>query len=120
MTFGINQDPKVWTLSFENRSSTEANNIEDFLEARKGVESFNWSPPDDTDTYRWICREWQKTLPYSNLFTITATFEQVFEANGIPYSRHAWKANNIYGVGDVVRRLGMRTCKQDISRLMHS
>ena len=80
VTFGINQDPKVWTLSFENRSSTEANSIEDFLEARKGVESFNWSPPDDTDTYRWICREWQKTLPYSNLFTITATFEQVFEA----------------------------------------
>ena len=80
VTFGINQDPKVWTLSFENRTSTEADNIEDFLEARKGVESFNWSPPDDTDTYRWICREWQKTLPYSNLFTITATFEQVFEA----------------------------------------
>ncbi len=80
LTFGINQDPKVWTLSFENRSSTEANNIETFLELRKGVESFNWSPPDDTDTYKWICREWQKTLPYSNLFTITATFEQVFEA----------------------------------------
>lgn len=79
VTFGINQDPKVWTLSWENRSATDADAIDNFLEARKGVESFNWSPPDDTATYKWICREWQKTLPYSNLFNITATFVQVFE-----------------------------------------
>lgn len=79
VTFGINQDPKVWTLQWNNRTATDANTIEDFLEARKGTEAFNWSPPDDASSYKWICREWQKTLPYSNLFNITATFEQVFE-----------------------------------------
>ena len=78
-TFGINQDPKVWSLSWENRTATVTNTIEDFLEARKGVESFNWSPPDEATAYKWICQQWTKTMPYSNLFNITATFIQVFE-----------------------------------------
>lgn len=79
-TFGINQDKKVWQLTWQNRSAADANTIEDFLEARAGVEAFDWSPPDDTDTYKWICTSWTKTMPYSNLFNITATFEEVFEA----------------------------------------
>jgi phage-related protein len=78
-TFGINQDPKVWSLSWENRTATDTNTIEDFLEARGGVESFSWSPPDDTATYKWVCQDWIKTMPYSNLFNVAATFIQVFE-----------------------------------------
>ena len=78
-TFGINQDKKGWQLTWQNRSATDANTIEDFLEARAGVEAFNWSPPDESSTYQWICKAWTKTMPYSNLFNITATFEQVFE-----------------------------------------
>lgn len=77
--FGINQDPKVWSLSWTNRTATDANSIEDFLEARAGSEFFNWTPPDDTVSYKWVCSEWQKTMPYSNLFNITATFVQVFD-----------------------------------------
>lgn len=79
-TFGINQDKKVWTLTWRNRSAADANTIEDFLEARGGHEAFDWSPPDETDTYKWICKSWTKTMPYSNLFDINATFEEVFEA----------------------------------------
>ena len=77
--FGINQDPKVWDLSWQNRTTADANSIEDFLEGRGGVESFNWSPPDEASTYKWICQSWTKTMPYLNLFNITATFVQVFE-----------------------------------------
>lgn len=79
-TFGLNQDKKVWQLSWSNRTATDVNSIEDFLEARAGVEAFNWSPPDETTTYKWVCKSWNKTMPYSNLFNIDATFEQVFEA----------------------------------------
>ena len=77
--FGINQDPKVWSLSFQNRSTTVSNTIENFLNARGGSESFDWSPPDESTTYKWICRTWTKTMPYPNLFNITVEFEQVFE-----------------------------------------
>lgn len=79
-TFGLNQDPKVWSLQWSYLDLTDANLIEDFLEARGGVEAFEWSPPDETATYKWICKEWSKTLPFALRFNITATFEQVFEA----------------------------------------
>lgn len=79
-TFGLNQDPKTWSLQWTNLEASDANSIEDFLEARGGVEAFDWSPPDETNTYKWICKEWSKTLPYATRFSITATFEQVFEA----------------------------------------
>ncbi len=79
-TFGLNQDPKVWNLTWNYLNSTDANSVEDFLEARAGVEAFDWTPPDDTTAYKWICREWTKAMPVGLRFTITATFEQVFEA----------------------------------------
>lgn len=78
-TLGINQNPKVWELTF-NVSETDADTIETFLDARGGVEAFNWSPVDDSSTYKWICRAWEKTIPYLNRAIIVATFEQVFEA----------------------------------------
>lgn len=78
-TFGINRDKKVWSLRWTNRTASVANQIEDFLEAREGVEHFDWTPPDDTGSYQWICKSWAKSFPYPNLFDIEATFEQVFE-----------------------------------------
>jgi phage-related protein len=78
LRYGLNQDPKQWNLTFEV-SETDADTIESFLEARAGAESFDWSPPDETETYKWICQDWSKSIPYLNRATITATFQQVFE-----------------------------------------
>lgn len=78
-TFGINQNPKQWELTF-NVSETDADTIEDFLDARAGVEAFEWTPLDDSTEYKWICRQWDKSIPYIGRAIITATFEQVFEA----------------------------------------
>ena len=78
-TFGINQNPKVYNLTFEV-SETDADTIEDFLDARGGVESFDFTPPGDTSSSKYICRNWSKSIPYLNRATIQATFEQVFEA----------------------------------------
>jgi phage-related protein len=78
LRYGLNQDAKVWNLKFEV-SEADADTIETFLEARQGAENFDWSPPDETTTYKWICQEWSKSIPYLNRATITATFQQVFE-----------------------------------------
>lgn len=79
LTFGLNQNPKVWSLTFEV-SETDADTIETFLDARASDnESFNWSPPDDTATYKWVCEQWSKSIPYLNRATIQATFREVFE-----------------------------------------
>jgi phage-related protein len=69
----------MWTLTWENISETNSDTIEAFLEARGGAEHFDWSPPDETETYKWICQEWSKRLTSSGLNALTATFMQVIE-----------------------------------------
>ena len=60
-------------------SETEADEIELFLDERGAVQSFTFTPPGETSSAKFICREWSKSIPYLDRATITATFEQVFE-----------------------------------------
>jgi phage-related protein len=77
--FGLNTNPKEWNLRFDNRTDTERDDIAAFLDARAGVESFDWTPPRG-GAGKYICEEWQITLSNCNNNQIQATFRQVFEA----------------------------------------
>ena len=79
LRYGLNTDLKSWRLTWKNISETDSDTIETFLEARGGAESFDWSPPDETDTYKWICPEWSKQMTSAGLNELTATFQQVIE-----------------------------------------
>lgn len=79
LTFGLNQSPKEWSLKWTAKSTADADAIEGFFEARAGRESFDWTPLDDANSYKWICAEWNREYQYANIHTITATFRQVFE-----------------------------------------
>lgn len=79
VTFGINQDPKAWDLRWSALSSSDADAIEAFFDARNGVEAFDWSPIGDSSTYKWVCREWDRQYQYADINTITASFDEVFE-----------------------------------------
>ena len=76
--FGLNTDPKEWDLTFSERRDTERNQITAFLEARAGVESFDWTPPVGAPG-KYVCEEWQVTLRACNFNTIRAKFREVFE-----------------------------------------
>ena len=76
--FGLNRDPKNWSLQFLNADDTERNNIITFLEARAGTESFDWTPPRGS-AGKFICRSWNLSMAVSGRTNINATFEQVFE-----------------------------------------
>ena len=79
LTYGLNQNPKSWSLTWEV-SETDADTIETFLNNRAADNaSFDWTPLDEGTSYKWICPEWNKSVPYKNRATITATFQQVFE-----------------------------------------
>ena len=78
-TFGINQNPKVYNLTFRV-SDTEADIIEAFLDARGGVENFTYTPPGEATSSKFICKQWTKTISFIDRAEISATFEQVFEA----------------------------------------
>lgn len=80
LSFGLNQNPKSWSLSFTNITETDSDTIETFLDARADDNaSFDWQPPGSSVTYKWVCESWSKSIPYLNRATIQATFRQVFE-----------------------------------------
>lgn len=76
--FGLNTNPKEWSLTFSNRTDTERDAIVAFLDARGGMESFDWTPPRGT-AGKYVCEEWQTTLSNCNNNQIRAVFRQVFE-----------------------------------------
>ena len=80
LTFGLNQNPKTFNLTFEV-SETDADTIEAFLDARaaNNLESFDFTPPGESSSSKFVCEEWSKSIPYLNRATIQATFRQIFE-----------------------------------------
>lgn len=78
VTFGLNSRPEEWALTFHCRSTTERDAVLDFLEARNGTESFDWTTPNG-DAFKWVCDEWSQNQGGINYFVIDATFRQVFE-----------------------------------------
>ena len=77
--FGLNQNLKVYNPSWKNISETDADTISDFLDARGGQESFDWTPPEESSSSKFICQSWSKSIPYLNRATIQASFQEVAE-----------------------------------------
>lgn len=75
---GINNLPKVWSLTFED-SQTVIQNILAFLRARGGVEKFQWTDPLN-ETSNYVCGEWKTTRIGFGAYRLTCSFKQVFEA----------------------------------------
>ena len=81
IVFGLaqHQNPKVYNLSF-NVTETQSDEIETFLDARGGTESFDFTAPGETSAQKFVCERWSKSIPYNNRAVIDATFREVFEA----------------------------------------
>lgn len=77
--FGLNTNPKVWDLKFANRTISDIDAIEAFLDTQQAVQSFSWTPPRETDAVIVVCRQWQRSYDNASFDSLTATFEQVFE-----------------------------------------
>ena len=80
LLFGLNQNPKQFSLTWTNLTEADSDTIETFLDARAvDGESFTYTPPNESSAMEFKCPQWSKDMNYSNLATITATFVQVFE-----------------------------------------
>ena len=78
-SLGLNQNPKVYNLTFEV-SETDADTIETFLDARAADNaSFDFTPPGEGSSSKFVCKNWSKSIPYLNRASIQATFREVFE-----------------------------------------
>ena len=79
--FGLNQNPKEWSLTFTLPDS-DIKIIETFLNQRADDSaSFNWAPPDEEFTlYKWKCEGgYSKEMFDFGISRLTVTFQQVFE-----------------------------------------
>ena len=79
--FGLaeHQNPKVFNFTF-NVSEADADTIETFLDARANdTASFDFQPPGESSSSKFVCEGWTKTIPFLNRATIQATFREVFE-----------------------------------------
>ena len=80
ITSGLNQNLKVWRPVFKNISETDADTIETFLDARADDNaSFDWTPPGESSSSKYICLTWSKSIPYNDKATINASFQEVAE-----------------------------------------
>lgn len=75
---GINTNAATYSLAFNARSDSEAAGIIAFLDARAGVEAFDWTTPDGV-TGKFVCSDYNRTMSRYNINNVTATFRQVFE-----------------------------------------
>lgn len=73
---GLNTDLMKRNLSFQNRTTTEADAIIAFLKNEKGATAFYWTPPGGTQK-KWTCDTYKRVNNSYNCDTITATFEEV-------------------------------------------
>ena len=72
-------NPKQWQLTFDV-AEADADTIEAFLDARaEDQASFDWSPPDTSTSYKWICPGWNRQMYAPDRSRIQVTFFQVFE-----------------------------------------
>lgn len=75
---GINIRPRSWALTFNARTAAEMSPIVAFLEARNGIEAFDWTPPKGS-AGKFVCKRWQQTAVRYGLENLAATFDEVFE-----------------------------------------
>lgn len=76
---GLNTKPKTWSLKFSLRTDAEAGAITSFFDEQEAVSSFDWTDINGA-TGKYVCRSWNSVKENNNLNTVTANFDQVYEA----------------------------------------
>ena len=78
-TFGLNQNPKTYNLTFIV-SVSDGDKILDFFDERaKDTASFTFTPPHTSTAREFIADSYKRTNTYLNRVTIQVTFEEVFQ-----------------------------------------
>ena len=79
--FGLpqHQSPMTLDLTF-SVSESESDTIFTFLNDRDlDQASFDYTPTGESSSFKFICTEKTKSIPYNNRAIVNLTFEQVFE-----------------------------------------
>jgi phage-related protein len=76
---GINSIKRSYSVRWQQIPIIDAQAIDDFLRARKGVEPFYYQLPSELTTILFTCKNWQRQPAGPNLDTISASFVECFD-----------------------------------------
>ena len=80
LTEGLNRNPRIIPLTFENILESESDTLIGFLNTRiTNADSFVFTPTNDVAGNFVIDSNYKKTINYHNRATVTVTFREVFE-----------------------------------------
>lgn len=84
ITDGINSLQQSFSLSFNNRTKEEIDDITAFFVSKGGVTKFDFTIPDSNNsgetTIQVICESWSQVYTYGDFYGCTATFTRVYES----------------------------------------
>lgn len=77
--FGLNTNPQSWQLSFVFTGPALPHlGFKTFLDGLAGVTPFDWTPPGESASSRFVCKDYSCTGLPGNVWNCSAVFEQDF------------------------------------------
>ena len=81
---GINNLAESWSITMNNRTNDDIDDIIDFFESKGGVTNFSFVLPNSNEgsseeTVKVVCTDWNKNYDYGDFYSATATFRRVYE-----------------------------------------
>ena len=89
---GINSVDEVFSVTFNNRSAAEVDDITGYFASLKGATSFTYTIPDSTQTsnvapdtagerrLKVVCQSYSQSYHHDGFYSVSATFKRVYEA----------------------------------------
>ena len=79
---GINNLVQGMNVSFTTRPKAEIDDLVAFFESLGGVTKFRMTIDDTNgnETVKVVCKSWNQTWSYDNFYSLSCSFERVYEA----------------------------------------
>ncbi len=80
---GINNTPRSWAMTFNNRTKSDIDKLYKFFNTLASVDSAKLTIPnavDGEETVTVVIDDYSRTLAYDDYYTLTCTAREVFEA----------------------------------------
>ena len=80
---GINNTPRSWALTFNNRTKSDIDKLYKFMNTLASVDTAKLTVPnavDGEETATVVLEDYSRTLVYDDYYTLTCTAREVFEA----------------------------------------
>lgn len=76
---GLNSMSEVWALTWTGYTTAEVNQLDSFFRQHGGYMWFYWTPPNQAQAKKFLCKRWSPTYRGPRDCDMTATFTQTFK-----------------------------------------